>query len=182
MHGVSSDDEEASQEHDRISLKKKGGCSMARKCYSLILIALALVLSSSTSPSQAQALRGLSTNSAGPIESSTICGSFVPAPRALPPTGSGPVVFYISPCIEGPGSQSPTAAETYLKDIQLRPSRPTQGLWPPYDATAERMIFEDFQRLWSHHALDDLSVEIRDYRFSNGVIGKLVTYKIQERN
>jgi hypothetical protein len=176
------DDGERLRNDDRISLKKKGGCSMPKKSCSWMLIVLALVLSGSTSPSQAQALRGLSTDSTGPIESSTICGSFLPAPRALPPTGSGPVVFYISPCIEGPGSQSPTAAEEYLKDIQLRPSLPSQGLWRPYDAAAEKVILEDSQRLWSNHALDDLSVDIRDYRFSNGVIGKLVTYNIKERN
>jgi hypothetical protein len=27
-----------------------------------------------------------------------------------------------------------------------------------------------------------LSIEIRDFQFSNGVIGKLVTYNITERN
>ena len=55
-------------------------------------------------------------------------------------------------------------------------------LWVPYNSAAERVIFEDFQRLWANHKLSELSVDIRDYRFSNGVIGKLVTYNITERN
>jgi hypothetical protein len=52
----------------------------------------------------------------------------------------------------------------------------------PYDAAAERLIFEDFQRLRSNHTLDEITIDIRDYRFSNGVIGKLVTYNLKERN
>jgi hypothetical protein len=145
------------------------------------LVVLALIVFGAAS-SQAQALRGLSTNSAAQAESSTICGIVVPAPKVLPPTGTGPVVFYLAPCFEGQGHQSRVEPQIYLNDIQLRPSRPSQGLWVPYDAKAERVILEDFQRLWSNHALDDLSIDIRDYRFSNGVIGKLVTYNIKERN
>jgi hypothetical protein len=34
----------------------------------------------------------------------------------------------------------------------------------------------------ANHLLAELSVDIRDYRFSNGVIGKLVTYNITERD
>jgi len=44
------------------------------------------------------------------------------------------------------------------------------------------MILEDFQRLWTHFALADLSIDIRDFQFSNGVIGKVVTYDITERD
>jgi hypothetical protein len=64
----------------------------------------------------------------------------------------------------------------------LKPSRPSQGLWTPYDSAAERVILEDFQRLWNRLPLAALSIEIRDFRFSNGVIGKLVTYNITERD
>lgn len=46
----------------------------------------------------------------------------------------------------------------------------------PFDAAAERVILEDFQRLWKSGA--DLSVEVQDYLFSNGVVGKLVAYHI----
>jgi len=36
--------------------------------------------------------------------------------------------------------------ETYLRDM-LKVSRPTQGKWVPYDATAEWTILEDVERL-----------------------------------
>jgi hypothetical protein len=64
----------------------------------------------------------------------------------------------------------------------LKPSRPSQGQWTPYDSAAEQMILEDFQRLWTHFALADLSIDIRDFQFSNGVIGKVVIYDITERD
>lgn len=115
-------------------------------------------------------------------EASTICGVDVPAPRTLPPPGRGPVLLYLAPCFESQGFRSRVEPEVYLQDIHLQLSRPSQGLWIPYDAAAEKVILEDFGRLWSHHALADLSVNVRDYTFSNGVVGKLVTYNIKERS
>ena len=44
------------------------------------------------------------------------------------------------------------------------------------------MILEDYQRLWNNNELANLSIDIRDFQFSNGVIGKLVAYNITERN
>jgi hypothetical protein len=70
----------------------------------------------------------------------------------------------------------------YARDIKLRPSRPSEGIWMPYDVVADRVIVDDFQRLWKNHPLADLSIEVRDYAFPNGVVGKLVTYNITERN
>jgi hypothetical protein len=128
----------------------------------------------------AQTLRTLTASDPGQVvESTTICRTEVPPPSALPPAASGPVVYLIAPCLERP---SKVELPTYLSDIQLRPSQPTQGVWVPYDAAAERLIFEDFQRLRSNHTLDEITIDIRDYRFSNGVIGKLVTYNLKERN
>jgi hypothetical protein len=57
----------------------------------------------------------------------------------------------------------------------------SQGEWAPFDKAAEQTIFNDFQRLWTNHQLQELSVVVRDYRFPNGVIGKVVTYNIAER-
>jgi hypothetical protein len=57
-----------------------------------------------------------------------------------------------------------------------------RGLWTPCDAAAEKITFEDYQRLSNNNALATLSIEIRDFQSSNGVIGKLVTYNITERN
>ena len=45
---------------------------------------------------------------------------------------------------------------------------------------SERIIMEDFQRLCRNHPLADLSLDIRDYRLSNGEIGELVVYTMTE--
>ena len=50
----------------------------------------------------------------------------------------------------------------------------------PYDETTERVILEDSQRLQKKYSLAGLSIDIRDYPFSNGVIGKVVTYTITD--
>jgi hypothetical protein len=105
----------------------------------------------------------------------------VPPPRALPPAGSGSVVYQIAPCFLKQGGSPLIEAETYLYYIQLRPSQPSQGIWIPYDANAEQTILDDFKRLWATNFLDDLSIEVTDYVFSNGVIGKMVAYHIEER-
>src|SRR6476469_7074412 len=128
----------------------------------------------------AQQLRALSADS-GRSEATVICGTDVPRPRTLPSAGSSPVIYMIAPCFQDQGGRSSVEPVDYLKDIHLRPSQPSDNRWVSFDAAAERQIFDDFQRLWSNHALDRLSIEIRDYRFSNGVIGKLVTYHIKER-
>src|SRR6185503_5368751 len=71
--------------------------------------------------------------------------------------------------------------ETYLYYIHLRPSLSSQNQWVPWDETAEKTVSEDFKRLWATNFLDDLSVETEDYVFTNGVVGKLVTYHMEER-
>ena len=71
--------------------------------------------------------------------------------------------------------------ETYLYYIQTRTSRPSQGVWIPYDETIRASILDDFKRLWATGFLDDLTIEVSDYAFANGVIGKLVVYHMEER-
>jgi hypothetical protein len=132
------------------------------------------------SVSHAQTLRTLTaSDQAQRVESTTICRNEILPPRVLPPATGGAIVYLFALCFDGPSKVEP---ETYLKDVQLRPSQPTQGAWVYYDPAAERLIFEDFQRLRANHALDNISIDVRDYRFSNGVIGKLVTYNLKERN
>jgi hypothetical protein len=144
------------------------------------VVALGLVVAFSGAP-RGQALGGLSA-SLKALEASSMCGFPVRQPSLLPPPNAGPVVYLIAPCFERQGGVARVPPVDYLRDVQLRPSRPSQGLWVPYDGAAERAIFGDFQRLWANHKLAELSVDIRDYRFSNGVIGKLVMYNITERN
>ena len=111
----------------------------------------------------------------------TICGVAVPPPAALPPANSGPVVYQLAPCFPAQGNVSTIEPETYLYYMQLRPSQPSQGIWVPYDDATEETMRADFKRLWATNFLDDLAIEVADYTFSNGVVGKLVTYNMEER-
>ncbi len=110
-----------------------------------------------------------------------ICGQQIPPPRALPPADSGPVVYLIAPCFEAQGGASVIDPLTYLYYIQLKASRPSEAVWIPYDDTTEKTILEDFRRLWNTNFLDNLWIDVRDYTFSNGVFGKMVTYNMEER-
>src|SRR5204862_5095506 len=68
----------------------------------------------------------------------------------------------------------------------------SMNIWVPYDEKAAQTMQEDFKRLWATNFLDDLKIDVSDspgtpgatftdYVFSNGVIGKLVTYNMEER-
>jgi len=116
-----------------------------------------------------------------PAGQATLCGAPVPAPSRLPPAGSPPVIYQIAPCFERQGNVSAVEPQTYLYYIQTRPSLPSQNQWVPYDAAAEEKLRADFRALWATNFLDDLSIEVTDYVFSNGVVGKLVKYDIEER-
>jgi outer membrane protein insertion porin family len=118
---------------------------------------------------------------ATPPNPTTVCGQPLPAPSKLPPVGSGPVIYQVVPCFAKQGGTSVIEPETYLYYIQLRGSRPSQDVWVPYDDQAEKTILEDFRRLWATNFLDDLSIDVEDYRFANDVIGKLVIYDMEER-
>ncbi len=111
----------------------------------------------------------------------TLCGQPVPTPARLPPAGSPPVILMIAPCFEKQGGTSAVEAATYLYYIQTRPSLPSQNQWVPYDAAAEDRLRSDFKTLWATNFLDDLVIEVTDYTFSNGVIGKLIKYDLEER-
>jgi outer membrane protein insertion porin family len=141
----------------------------------LILMALVTVgvsAASAQSPSSAAVPQG---------GAARICGAPVPPPANLPPEGSGPVIYLLAPCFQAQGNVSTVEPQTYLYYIQLRPSQPSQNIWVAYDEKAEQTMLEDFKRLWATNFLTDLSIEINDYVFSNGVVGKLVTYHMEER-
>jgi outer membrane protein insertion porin family len=111
----------------------------------------------------------------------TLCGQPVPTPARMPPSGSPPVILSIAPCFEKQGGVSSVEAATYLYYIQTRPSLPSQNQWVPYDAAAEDRLRSDFRSLWATNFLDDLSIEVTDYNFPNGVVGKLIKYDLEER-
>ena len=105
-------------------------------------------------------------------------------PSCRPPA---PVPTPTSSC---PASRSRAAypvvdAKTYLYYIEMKnrasalPSARTAGCRTT--TTTEQTIVADFKRLWATNFLDDLSIEVRDVRFSNGVIGKVVVYNMEER-
>ena len=62
-----------------------------------------------------------------------------------------------------------------------RRSIPSENRWVPYNDETEQTIVADFKRLWATNFLDDLSIEVRDVRFENGVIGKIIVYNMEER-
>ena len=65
--------------------------------------------------------------------------------------------------------------------MKSRLSNSQTGKWVPYDEAIEQVIREDFKRLWATNFLDDLAIRVEDYTFSNGVIGKMVVYDMEER-
>jgi outer membrane protein insertion porin family len=116
-----------------------------------------------------------------PVNPLTVCGLPIPEPRALPPTGSAPVIYQIVPCFEAQGNETLVDPATYLYYIHLQPSRPSEGVWVPWTDASEDLVREDFLRLWGTNFLDNLSIETSDYVFANGVVGKLVVYRMEER-
>ena len=109
-----------------------------------------------------------------------ICGSAVSIAEENPPTNIGPVVLMALPCLHAEAGGPPTIPSSYRRLIQLRPSNPSAGVWIPYDDVAQRAMQADFRRLWDTGKLDDVSISVTDYKFSNGVVGKFITYTFRE--
>src|SRR5258706_941275 len=116
-----------------------------------------------------------------PTVRARLCEMDVDPPASLPPAGSGPVVYLFGPCFDAQGGTSLIDYETYLYNIHLKPTRPSQGEWTPYDDAAEKQIHQDFLDLWATGFLDNLWIERQPYMFSNGVEGELITYHMEER-
>ena len=56
-----------------------------------------------------------------------------------------------------------------------------ENRWVPYDEDIEQVDARRLQAAVGTNFLDDLAIEVRDVRFSNGVIGKVVVYNMEER-
>lgn len=71
--------------------------------------------------------------------------------------------------------------ETYLYYMQSDELR-SDGLpqWTPFDETIERVLLEDFDRLWDTGLLSDLAIEIIDAPYANGVGGKIAVFLLEE--
>jgi outer membrane protein insertion porin family len=111
----------------------------------------------------------------------TICGQTVGEPSRLPPAGGGPFVTAVMLCFEKQGGSPVVEANTYLYYLQLRGSQPSTSNWVPFNDAAQQTAIADFKRLWATNFLDDLLIEVRDVRYANGVIGKVVVYNMEER-
>ncbi len=141
------------------------------KCFRALIVLASLIAVAAPAGAQEPAF--------GPP--TTVCGSSVPPPVSQPPANSGPVVYLLVPCFEAQGNITLVDAETYLYYMRSPTSRPSQGVWVPWNEDAEKAVREDFLRLWGTGFLDDLKIDASDYTFANGVIGKIVTYNIEER-
>ncbi|MBA3269573.1 MAG: hypothetical protein H0T71_03610, partial [Acidobacteria bacterium] len=97
-----------------------------------------------------------------------------------PTAGSGPLVRSMELRFE-PVNESLIEPQTYLYYIQTQPSRPTDGVWMPFNEQTEQTLLADFKRLWATNFLDNLRIEVVDDPYSNGVIGKRVIFHMEER-
>jgi outer membrane protein insertion porin family len=114
-----------------------------------------------------------------------LCGGMyqIPPPPKLPPANSGPVVYQVGPCFEKQGGYSVIDAQTYIYYMEMarQVSDPAADKWVAYNEKSEQTIIADFKRLIATNFLDDLSAETYDYVFSNGVVGKIILYNMEER-
>ena len=100
-----------------------------------------------------------------------------------PPDGSPPVVKTIELNFDSQGGTASVDGETYLYYMESKNhlSAPSQGSWVPYTPAFEQILVEDHRRLWDTGFLDDLSIDVVDEPYDNGVIGKHVTFRFEER-
>ena len=137
--------------------------------------ALLLLLASAAVAPKAKA-----GQAAAPDAAPTLCQQPVPSPAQLPPADSGPVVYLLGLCFLAQGNVSLVDPATYLYYVNLRPTRPSQNEWVPYDDQSVEVMKADLARLWATTFLDDLKIEASDFVFANGVVGKLITYHLEE--
>jgi outer membrane protein insertion porin family len=105
------------------------------------------------------------------------------APAAVPPAGSEPVFTNLTLQFH-PVNESIIEAQTYLFYIQAKDllSRPSAAEWRTYSEDTERVLRDDFKRLWATNFLDNLWIETTDVRtYPNGVVAKNVTFHMEER-
>ena len=61
-------------------------------------------------------------------------------------------------------------------------SLPSQNKWTPWDERTEKQALTDFNTLMRNTTfLEDMRIEVNDYTFPNGAVGKIVSYIAEER-
>lgn len=147
---------------------------MQRKLASLIALGCLLTAAQAAAQGQPQpAARPVAQSQTGDCPPVPIT-----SPAALPAPNSPPVVRFLQLCFPTQGNVSVIDAQTYLYYLQTQPSLPSQGKWVAYN---EQMVLDDFKRLWATNFLDDLKIDVKDVPFDNGVVGKHVTFVMEER-
>jgi outer membrane protein insertion porin family len=127
-------------------------------------------------PDQSQAAAPTApADQAPPAAPAVQAGSKLPAP------GSPPLVRFIELTFPTQGNVSVIEPQTYLYYIQTQVSRPSDGVWVPYVEKTEQSLIEDFKRLWATKFLDNLSIEVVNDDYPNGVVGKRIIFKMEER-
>jgi outer membrane protein insertion porin family len=113
----------------------------------------------------------------------TACGTAVGAPRALPPPGSPPFVWIWEPCFASQGGSSTIESDTYLYWVKIKDlvSKPSEGIFIPYDDKVEQTLIADFKSLWATNFLEDLKIEKTEHTFENGTVGVMIVYHMEER-
>jgi outer membrane protein insertion porin family len=152
-----------------------------KRVFAVLLVAL---LAAADASAQAAAAPQGTGQPGSPLKlPATVCDLPIPAPSKLPPAGSPPLVNNILLCFARQGGAPVIEANTYLFYMEMKNhvSRPQEDRWVPYTEESEQIILRDFKTLWATTFLDDLSIEVLDVDWGNGVIGKLVVYHMEER-
>jgi outer membrane protein insertion porin family len=113
----------------------------------------------------------------------TVCGNELGSP-ASPPPAAAAFLWIVELCFPTQGNVSSVESETYNYYIKLAGlvSRPSQGVWNAWDEKTEQQALADFKTLMFNTTfLEDLRIEVNDYTFPNGAIGKIVSYVGEER-
>ena len=101
----------------------------------------------------------------------------------LPPPDSPTLFTTLELRFPTQGNVASVEGQTYLYYMEIDDyiSLPSQGRWTPYDETIEQVLLEDFERLWDTGFLTDLTIEIIDDPYANGVQGRRALFLMEER-
>ena len=103
--------------------------------------------------------------------------------QVLPPPDSPALFTTLELRFPNQGNVSSVDGQTYLYYMEIDDfvSLPSQGRWTPFDESIERVLLDDFERLWGTGFLTDLAIEIIDDPYPNGVEGKRALFLMEER-
>lgn len=105
------------------------------------------------------------------------------APEApLPPADSPPIFRNLQLSFPTQGQVPTVETNTYLYYMESDALVDQQdGNFTPYDDALEKVLLDDFQRLWDTDFLNDIAIEIIDVPYPNGVVGKQAVFLLEER-